>query len=85
MGFPSSSQQASATAGDPSAPTPANHVILAESISSVVGFCGFAAILLGEPSVRNSSAEAYDDEHLASKGINGCRLQCRHRRPLLLG
>ncbi|CAL5224202.1 g6845 [Coccomyxa viridis] len=46
MGFPSS-QLASATAADPSALAPVNHAILAESVSSIVGFCGFAAILLG--------------------------------------
>ncbi len=47
MGFPSS-QEASATAADPSASVHGSHAILAESVSSVVGFCGFAAILLGK-------------------------------------
>ncbi len=55
MGFPSS-QLASATAADPSASAPVNHAILAESVSSIVGFCGFAAILLGEASLSQAQA-----------------------------
>ena len=50
MGFPSS-QPASAIAGAPFAPAHPDPKVLAESISSVVGFCGFAAILFGESSV----------------------------------